>query len=42
MNLKELDKRICEILDTRYHTNEILNRVMQAKEINTLLRGEWS
>lgn len=40
MNLKELDQRIDEILKTEYHSIEILNMLIQRKEIEKLLAGE--
>jgi len=40
MNLKELGKRIDEILSTEYHSNRIINKLIQKKEIEMLIYGK--
>ena len=40
MNLKEIDKQISEILNTEYHSDKILNELIQIIEIHQLIRSE--
>ena len=40
MNLKELDKRISEILNTEYHSDEFFNQLFQMDKIKKLIRRE--
>ena len=38
MNLKELGRRIDEILSTKYNSIEILNMIIQRNEIDELIK----